>query len=180
LKLKVLVAVALFALGMATAVAIAKPPPGSPAEAKQQARLAAKAAAAELKCRGGHMNLGGEVVSTDLAASTFALAVDKANKKGRALVDTTATVVVGDKTKLRPKSKSTLDKLAAGDRVKVLIRTCRDAEGDAALLAKLVVAAGKPKDETEEEEEETSTSTSTSTETTSTSTETDTTTSTSP
>lgn len=178
MKLKVFVAVALFALGMATAVAIAKPPPGSTAEAKQQARLAAKAAAAELKCRGGHMNLGGEVVSTDLAASTLALAVDKANKKGRALVDTTATVVVGDKTKLRPKSKSTLDKLAAGDRVKVLIRTCRDAEGDAALLAKLVVAAGKPKDE--EGEETTSTSTSTSTETTSTSTETDTTTTTSP
>jgi hypothetical protein len=174
MKLKVFVSAALFALGMATAVAIAQPPPGSPAEAKRQARLAAKAATAELKCRGGHMNLGGEVVSTDLAASTFALAVDKASKKGRALVETTATVVVGEKTKLRPKSKSTLDKLTAGDRVKALIRKCRDDEGDAALLAKLVVATGKAHDE--EEAEETSTTTSTSTETTtSTSTETTTT-----
>jgi hypothetical protein len=172
MKLKVFVSAALFALGIATAVAIAQPPPGSPAEAKRQARLAAKAATAELKCRGGHMNLAGEVVSTDLAASTFALAVDRANKKGRTLVQTTATVVVGEKTKLRPKSKSTLDKLTAGDRVKALIRRCRDDEGDAALLAKLVVATGKAHDE----EEVTSTTTSTSTETTS-STSTETTTS---
>ena len=175
MKLKALVAVALFALGVVTAVAIAKPPPGSPAEAKQQARLAAKAAkqrASELKCRGGHTNLFGKVASVDLAKSEFVLTVDKSNKKGRELVGKTATIVVGDKTKMRPKSKSTLDKLAVGDWAKVLVRTCRDAERDAALMAKQVNAKGA-----KGEEESTSTSTSTSTETTTESTPTTTTTS---
>jgi hypothetical protein len=167
MKLKALVAAALFALGMVTAVAIAKPPPGSPAAAKLAAK-AAKQRASELKCRGGHMNLDGSVASINLSNSEFVLNVAKANKKGRDHVGKTATVVVGDKTKLRPKSKSTLDKVAVGDRVKALIRMCRDAEGDAALMAKLVnVKGAKAEDE--------STSTSTSTETTTESTPTTTT-----
>jgi len=169
MKLKALVAAALFALGTVTAVAIAQPPAGSPAEAKLAAK-AAKQRANELKCRGGHMNLAGPVVSIDLGSSQFVMTVEKSNKKGRELVGKPATVVVGDKTKLRPASKSTLDKVAVGDRVKALIRMCRDAEGDAALMAKQAnVKGAKAEDE--------STSTSTSTETTTESTATTTTTS---
>jgi hypothetical protein len=166
MKLKALVAAALFALGTVTAVAIAKPPPGSPAEAKLAAK-AAKQRASELKCRGGHMNLGGTVASIDLANSQFVIDVVRANKQGSSLVGTQATVSVVPTTKMNPKSKSSLDKLAAGDRVKTLIRICRETDGDPALMAKFVVAHG-PKSESETES--TSTSTSTSTETTTTTT----------
>ena len=166
MKLKAVVAAALFALGMVTAVAIAKPPPGSSAEAKLAAK-AAKQRSNELKCRGGHMNLGGTVASINLGASEFALNVEKANKKGRDHVGKSATIVVGDKTKMNPKAKSSLDKLAVGDRVGTLIRMCRDAEGDAALMAKHVVVKGH---KGAEDDETTSTSTSTSTETTTTAT----------
>jgi hypothetical protein len=162
MKLKALVAAALFALGMVTAVAIAQPPPGSRAEAKLAAK-AAKQRASELKCRGGHMNLGGTVASIDLSSSEFAMDVAKANKKGRDHVGQTATIVVGEKTKMKPKAKSSLDKLAVGDRVGTLIRMCRDAEGDAALMAKHVVVKGHKGGD---DEEDTSASTSTSTETT--------------
>lgn len=181
MKLKALLVAALFVLGVTAAVAVAKPPPGKgkPAAvaAKQAAKLAARAAklrASELKCRGGHMNLAGTVGSIDLAQSEFDMTVEKANKKGRDLVDTSATIVVGDKTKMRRNGKSSLDKLAAGDHVKVLVRTCRDAEGDAALMAKQVVARG-PESVENEGTESTSTSTSTETDTTM-STETETTT----
>jgi hypothetical protein len=171
MKLKALVAAALFALGTVTAVAIAKPPPGSTAEAKLAAK-AAKQRASELKCRGGHMNLDGSVASIDLSKSEFVMNVMKANKKGRDHVGKTATVVVGDKTRMKPKSTSSLDKLAVADRVGALIRMCRDAEGDAALMAKQVNVKGA-----KSADESTSTSTSTSTETTTGSTTTTTTTS---
>lgn len=167
MKLKAIVAVALFALGMVTAVAIAKPPPG----AKEQAKLAAKAAkaaklrAGELECRGGHMNFSGTVASIDLSKSEFVLNVVKANRQGRDHVGKTATIVVGDKTKMRPKPRSGLDKLAVDDRVVVLIRKCRDDEGDAALMAKLVVSkrpAGREDDDTTPTATETTPTTTTS------------------
>ena len=173
MKLKVLLVAALFALGVTAAVAIAQPPPGKgkPAavaaklEAKK-AKLAAKAAqarGAELnRCRGGHMLLRGDLVSTTLGSSELTLLVKQANKKGRALVGTQATVVVGDKTRVLRFGPSSLDELEANDRVKVVVRTCRDAEGDAALYAKLVVAT-KAKAGEDEEEETTSTSTETET-----------------
>ena len=164
MKLKVLIATALFALGMVTAVAVAKPPEGSPAAAKLAAK-AAKQRASELKCRGGHMNLAGTVASIDLGASQFVLNVARANRKGRDHVGKTATIVVGDKTKMKPKAKSSLDKLAAGDRVGALIRKCRDEEGDAALMAKHVVVKGHKGGDDEEESTSTSTSASTSTST---------------
>ena len=169
MKLKALIATALFALGIVTAVAVAQPPPGSPAAAKLAAK-AAKLRASELSCRGGHMNLAGTVASINLGASEFVMNVLKANKKGRDYVGETATIVVGDKTKMKPKAKSGLDKLAAADRVGALIRKCRDDEGDAALMAKLVVARGHTGGEDEDTSASTSTSTATSTETTTTTT----------
>jgi hypothetical protein len=175
MKLKALVAAALFALGAVTAVAIAKPPPGSTAEAKLAAK-AAKQRASELKCRGGHMNLAGTVASIDLGGSQFAVDVVRANQKGRGLVGTQAAISVVPTTKMNPKSKSSLDKFAVGDRVKTLIRMCREADGDPALMAKFIVAHG-PKEESETASTSTSTSTETTTETTTESTTTTTTTS---
>lgn len=185
MKLKALLVAALFALGVTAAVAIAKPPPGKGGPpAAVAAKLAAKKAAVAAKaakvraqemnrCRGGHMLLRGDLVSTSLGSSELTLLVKQANKKGRALVGTEATVVVGDKTKVRRYGKSSLDKLEPGDRVKVLVRMCRDAEGDAALLAKQVVAVrakadGDDDGETTSTETETTGSTSTETTTTTT------------
>lgn len=185
MKLKALLVAALFALGVTAAVAIAKPPPGKGGPpAAVAAKLAAKKAAVAAKaakvraqemnrCRGGHMLLRGDLVSTSLASSELTLLVKQANMKGRSRVGTQATVVVGDKTRVLRFGPSSLDKLEPGDRVKVLVRMCRDAEGDAALLAKQVVAVRAKADDDDDDGE---TTTSTSTETTgSTSTETTTT-----
>lgn len=186
MKFKAVLAAALFALGVTAAVAVAKPP-GKGKPKSVAAKIAARSAHARGEemnhCRGGHMNLHGDLLSVDLENSEFTLHVIRANKKGRSLVDTDVTIVVGDKTKMRRHGKSSLDKLVVGDRLLVLVRRCRDEDGDKALLAKQVVVlrwkghgdettSTSTSTSNETETDDTSTETETETETTSTETET--------
>ena len=142
----------MLAAGIAASIAVASPPADKGREGQTGATPTTKTTTEREPKRGPGgerrraftLMLKGAFVSASDAS--FALVVQRSNKHGRTLRGKQVTVLVDDKTKFRRLGPAELADLVAGDRLLVLVRARKNADGSALeLLARFVQA--KPKRE---------------------------------